>query len=714
MKKKRKVKRMITRGQKKTYDKLQKRVTQRAKELERSVSLLRATLESTADGILMVSNEGVIKDYNQKFVNLLKIPKSITVSKDQVLGIKYLLNQIEDPEELVQLMEKMRTYPSEKGDFGELHFKDGRIVERYSEQHRVGDEIVGQVWSFRDITDRKNTEERLRLRERAIEASTHGVVIVKAEPPYKIIYANPAFEKITGYSEKEAIGKGVDFFKGKNLDAAEWKRINHSLKEQKEGEVIFRGLRKDGTCFWSEIHVAPVPNHEGHIKHFVGIVVDITERKKLEEDLLHQATHDLLTDLPNRLLLCDRVKQCIIQAKRDKTIIAILFLDLDFFKLTNENIGRSAGDNLLKIISQKLFKCVRETDTVGRIGDDEFIIISVGHKLPEGAIPLAQKILKEIAKPIMLKETQVNITASIGISVYPMDGANAERLMKNADIAMHQAKEMGRNNFQFYTKQMNTRITERLNLEAAMRRALKNNEFELHYQPLIRLKDKKIVGVEALIRWHDKENLNIEPSVFISFAEEIGLIVPMGEWIFEAACKQAKAWRDAGKDFYIAINISGKQLKHPRFIGMIKETMKKYQIDSKFLELELTESVLMDDSEKTLEIMLELKKLGLKLVIDDFGIGYSSLSYLSRFPVYKLKIDRSFVNKIKSDKVSREIIQTIIAMAKNMDLKVLAEGIETEEQYQFLLQKNCNEGQGFLFYKHMPASKCTPLLPNIS
>lgn len=679
---------------------LQVKIDKRTKELEYSLSLVRATLESTTDGILMVSIDGEIEDFNHRFIELLKVPQWVLDSKDQTVALKYMFSVIEEPKKLQAVMMDVIKHPEKQGDIGELRFKDGRIFERYSLPQRIGDKIVGRVWSFRDVTERRKTEEALRLRERAIEASTHGVVICEAKFPYEIIYINPAFEKITGFSKKDAYGKDILFFKDQDADTAQIKRITLALSEHREVEADFISRSKSGHVFWNEMHIAPVYNAQDKVNHFVAIVVDITERKKMEEALLHQATHDALTDLPNRSLLYDRLKQNIIYAKRQHSILAILFLDLDHFKFTNDSMGHGAGDRQLKIVSDRLMSCVRETDTVARIGGDEFVIISTGHKQIEDVIPLAQKILRVISKPYTINDIQVNTTTSIGISIYPSDGSSVENLMKNADIAMYQAKEMGRNNFQFYTKEMNQHIIERLELETGLREAIKEQQFELYYQPLVNLSTQKMIGAEALIRWK-KNNKIIMPTKFISLAEEIGLIIPIGEWVLDTACRQAKEWQDRGLNLVIAVNISAKQLKQPDLVNSVKKIIKKHNIDPSLIELELTESAVMDNTEHNLRILLALKELGLKLVIDDFGTGYSSLSYLSRFPVNKLKIDRTFIKSISDSKNPVVLVQTIIAMAKNLKLKVLAEGIETEEQLKFLQKYNCDEGQGFYLHKPM-------------
>jgi diguanylate cyclase (GGDEF)-like protein/PAS domain S-box-containing protein len=694
---------------------LQKRIADRTKKLEESLSLVRATLESTADGILMVSNEGKLIDWNQKFIKLLRIPQHVIEGGVESKGLEYVLSQIENPQALVDLMQNVSRNPELQGDVGEIHFKDGRIFERYSQPHRLDNRIVGRVWSFRDITERRKAEEALRLRERAIEASTHGVIIANAESPYCIIYVNPAFERITGYKKNETLGKKFDFLYGDQEEKAEIIKIRLALKEKREVNAVLQSYQKNKSVIWSELHIAPVPNTAGIISNFIGIMVDITLRKKMEEQLIHQATHDKLTDLPNRSLFRDRLEQAILYSNRSSSIIAILFLDLDRFKLINDGLGHNIGDELLKIVGERLLTCVRKTDTVARVGGDEFIIISPGHKNSEDAIPFAQKILNNLSTKFFLHETEINISTSIGISLFPIDGQDIDTLMKNADIAMYQAKELGRDNFQFYTAEMNQRLTERLNLEHDLHLAIENNEFTLFYQPLICLHTERIIGLEALIRWAHPIKGLIAPSNFISVAEESGLILPIGEWVLKTACKQAKSWQQAGlPTLQMAVNISGRQLKSATFCKYVQQIIKDIDLDPCYLELELTESMLMENTALTSTILKDLNEFGIKFIIDDFGIGYSSLSYFGRLPVHKIKIDRSFINGITVPATNATaIIQTIIAMGKNLNLKVLAEGVETKEQLKFLRQTQCDEAQGFYFYKPLDAKRCTEVLKKL-
>lgn len=678
-----------------TREQLKEEMVHRTKDLEKSLSLVKATLESTADGILMVSKRGAIVDWNHQLAEIFNMPADIVKSKDERRGLQHVLNMTYDPQALINQLEYLYDHPEIQGDMGEMPIKNGHIIARYSQPHIVGKRIVGRVWSFRDVTERKRAEEELRLRERAIEASTHGVMITEAKPSYKILYVNPALTQITGYSKEELMGKDGLFLKAK--EQTEIERLSLALKEQREDQAEFQAYRKDGKTFWSEMHIAPVRDPEGDINHFVAIMVDISERKKMEEQLIHQATHDFLTDLPNRALLLDRIQQAIINANRAKTIVGILFIDLDRFKLVNDSLGHDMGDKLLNCVSNRLVKSVRDSDTVARLGGDEFVIVSQFLQNEDSLVPLAQKLLRVISEPIAINGNELNITGSMGISFYPNDAKDVEDLLRNADTAMYQAKDLGRNNFQFYTAEMNKRVQHRLVMEHAMRMALEKNELECYYQPCLDLQGGNVLGVEALLRWHHPEMGDISPAEFIPLAEEIGLIGPIGEMVLRTACLQQKAWLKQGIKLRMAVNVSGKQLKQDDFSMVVKKILKETAIDPKNLEIELTESVLLDNIDKTLDVLHELHKMGVNIVIDDFGTGYSSLSYLSQLPVNKIKIDKSFIANLIENANDKAIALTIIALAKNLKMKVLAEGVETIEQADFLRQNGCDEVQGFYY-----------------
>ncbi|KTD47753.1 putative bifunctional diguanylate cyclase/phosphodiesterase [Legionella quateirensis] len=669
-------------------------------ELEKSLSLLRATLESTADGIMMVNGHGAVVDWNQKFVEMWRIPSYMLESGKESMSFEYILEQLIDPQSLISDVQYLYQNPEWQGELPELIFKDGRIYERFTQPQRVGSQIVGRVYSFRDVTQKRLAQDELRIRERAIEASTHGIAIIDiSKNENKVIYVNRAFERTTGYSEQQALGKSLISLLGSNSEEVNNKRIELAIRELREETVEMESIKRNGEVFWCEISVAPVKDSFGHVKHYICILNDITQRRDMENQLVMQATYDSLTHLPNRVLLMDRVDQAILLAKKKKAILAFLFLDLDRFKMTNDTLGHTMGDKLLQAISNRLLIATDDFDTVARLGGDEFVILLSEIDSYQQAEVLAQEILHTIEKPIQIDQHSLKITASLGISYYPRDGGDYETLMKSADLSMYHAKDSGRNTYRVYEPEMNRRVINHMQLDSALRDALKNKEFFLVYQPLIDLKQSKVVGFEALMRWHSSVLGLVSPVDFIPMAEENGLILEMGEWAMNEACRQMKTWQKQGlKNLSVAVNISGRQFRQTNLPEMISRALTSSGLQAKYLELELTESLLIEDIDHVVETMYALKDMGTKLVIDDFGTGYSSLSYLKQFPVDKLKIDRSFISEMASNPNDAAIAKAIINLGHSLNIQVLAEGIENEFQRDFVVSHGCDFAQGY-FYK---------------
>ncbi|MBA2650091.1 MAG: EAL domain-containing protein [Legionella sp.] len=683
-----------------TTPNLTKTMIDKNTELERSLSLLRATLESTADGIMMVNGHGAVVDWNQKFVEMWRIPSYMMESGKESISFDYILEQLADPQTLISDVQYLYKNPEWQGELPELNFKDGRIYERFTQPQRVGKEIVGRVYSFRDVTQKRIAEDELRIRERAVEASSHGIAIIDiSNHDNKIIYINKAFERITGYTEKQVLRKNLNTLFGSDFESVNTKRIELAFREFREEKVEIESIKRNGELFWCEISVAPVQDSFGNVKHYVCIFNDITQRRDMENQLVRQATFDSLTNLPNRVLLMDRVEQAILIAKKNKTLLAILFLDLDRFKLTNDALGHSMGDKLLQSIANKLLGFTDDFDTVARLGGDEFVILLTNIESMQQAEKKTQDILHGIEKTIQIDKHNINITGSIGISFYPQDGQDYEALMKSADLSMYHAKDKGRNNYRVYEPEMNRRVINHMLLDNALRDALKDNELYMVYQPLIDLKQSKVVGFEALMRWHSKLLGQVSPVEFIPMAEENGLIIEMGEWALEESCSQMVKWQKQGlKNLSVAVNISGRQFRNSNLPEIIGRVIKKTGLLPKFLELELTESLLIEDIEHVVETMHALKRMGTTLVIDDFGTGYSSLSYLKQFPVDKLKIDRSFISEMVHNQNDASIAKAIINLGHSLNISVLAEGVETEFQRDILIAQGCDYAQGY-FYK---------------
>ncbi len=565
-----------------------------------------------------------------------------------------------------------------------------------------------------EIDERKRAEQELKLRNRAIESSVNSIIITdNTVPGNPIVYVNPAFERTTGYSPAEVLGRSPGFLHAQEPNQTELEKIHVALREGREGQAILRNYRKDGSLFWNQLHIAPVRDEAGKVTHHIGVQNDITEVKHYQEELEHQATHDTLTGLANRHLLSDRLEQAMIYAHRHQRLVAVAFLDLDQFKLINDSLGHDAGDQLLIQVADRLKQCMREGDTVTRLGGDEFVLIFGDQESVASISYLAQRVLDELVRPHTIEGRQFYVTGSMGLSFYPQDGQSVETLLKYADVAMYRAKNQGRNNFQLYTPDMNTQISERLLLEASLRQALEQGQFLLHYQPQLETVSGRLSGMEALIRWQHPVLGLIPPDRFIPIAEETGLIIPIGEWVVKTACAQHRAWQDAGlPGTRLSVNLSARQFRDRNLIDMLARVLAETRVQPRCLELELTESLVMGNAEEFVGKLESMKALGVKISVDDFGTGYSSLSYLKRFPIDRLKLDRSFVRDIPNDPDNAAIAKTVILLGHSLNLKVTAEGVETPEQLAFLRQHQCDEVQGFYLGKPVPAEEFNHLLRN--
>ncbi|PGT82346.1 EAL domain-containing protein [Bacillus sp. AFS040349] len=531
-----------------------------------------------------------------------------------------------------------------------------------------------------------------REKELILNSAGDGIVGVNIEG--NISFCNPASETILGYSEKELIGKPYKIFFHKS-DQTLHKQGNKGNGVTTYTDAVF--IRKDGSNCPVEYSSTPIKEE----KKLVGYVVtfkDITYRKQMEEKINYHAYYDSLTNLPNRLLLKDRLDQGLVYAQLHKEKLAVLFLDLDRFKTINDMLGHSYGDLLLRMVAKRLKECAYNGCTVSRQGGDEFTIILPVARNEFAIREFAENIISAFEEPFDLNGNEIFVKASIGISLFPQDGEKADDLIKKADTAMYKVKELSGNDYQFYTSSMDKRTMDNVKLETSLYRALDLNEFLVVYQPQFDYKHKKVIGVEALLRWNHSSKGMIPPGQFIPLAEETGLIVQIGEWVLKQSCKQLKEWQEKGyKHFSISVNVSAQQFNKKDFVTMVKNILAETQLDPSYLELELTENLIIQNTEETLSKMSELKKLGIKISIDDFGTGYSSLGYLRNFPINTLKIDRSFINDVCHDSKNAAITNTIITLAHNLNLHVIAEGVETKDQIDFLLSSDCHLVQGFYF-----------------
>ena len=570
---------LLAKESKQHMETLNTTVKEKTATLQSALSLVRATLESTAEGVLLVDLKRKIIDYNQRFINLFDIPKSLIDYHDENMVQELIADKIIEADAYLANISTLHKKKKETNQ-QTIHLKRGEILELTSQPHYVGSVITGRVFSFHDIT----------------------------------------------------------------------------------------------------------------------------ERSFMEEKLEHQATHDDLTDLPNRVLLHDRIQQAIAYSARNKTHFAVLFFDLDRFKLVNDSLGHECGDKLLSAVAKRMSSIIRNEDTLSRLGGDEFVILLPGLQKEEDVLKRMYKIIQSFEEPFDISGSSIILTTSIGISFYPSNGNTVSTLLKNADLAMYQAKELGGNQFKYYTHKLNEKSQKKLQLEISLREALKNNEFFLLYQPQLDITDQAFLSVEALIRWQHPKKGIVLPLSFIPAAEECGLIIPIGEWVIREACKQIKAWHDDGFPYIsIAVNVAAGQLKQPNLDTVINDILQEYQISPARLEIEITENVIINHAD-VIKMLNKLKKLGLKIALDDFGAGNSSLNYLKQIHVDRLKIDRSFIKNISISHSDEVIIAAIIAMSKNMSFKVLAEGVDKQNQIDFLKGKFCDEVQGFFYSQPLKPS----------
>ncbi len=707
-------------------------------ELARSLSLLRATLESTADGVMVVNTQGRIENYNQQFARMWRIPEDLLASRDNERLLAFAQNQLADPQAYLERVHELKLHPeSEWHDV--LRFKDGHIYERTSKPQRVAGRVTGSVVSFRDVTAREQAAQALRRSESrlagVVETSVDAILIAGRER--KITFANAAAERMLGLPREE-ITQGI-------YNQTVFRLLGPESEPLSEKELPFERVIRSGEAVrgvecsietptgrrvWLSVNAAPLLDLSGEISGVVLSASDVTLQKALEERLAHQAFHDVLTGLPNRALFLDRLDVALSRTIRTGQAVAVLFIDLDNFKFINDSLGHSTGDQLLVSVADRLQTCLRGGDTASRFGGDEFTILLDNLSAPEQAIHVAERILESLRTPLMLTAREVTITPSIGIALgtraaeLPFEGAfsdaarassQAEELLRNADTAMYEAKKNGRACFAVFQATMNVAALKRLNLENDLRRALERGEFVLHYQPEVVLKTGALAGMEALIRWNHPERGLVPPLDFIPLAEETGLIVPLGWWVFEEVCRQTRLWQQEFHDLatpfpFVSINISARQLRDPALVENISRVLQASQLDPRTFVLEITEHVIMEEAETSVTTLHALRALGLGLAIDDFGTGYSSLSYLRSFPLDYLKLDRRFVaglSKVGGDEV---VVTSMVELAHNLGLTVVAEGVETEREAQRLLSMNCALAQGYYFARPLGADAMTQFM----
>jgi diguanylate cyclase (GGDEF)-like protein/PAS domain S-box-containing protein len=685
-------------------------VTER-KRLETKMMVFGSALESMSSGTL-------ITDPNQPDNPIIYANPAFEhitgYKQDEIIGRNCRFLQGDDTKQ-VALDEVRAAIKEERGCRVVLrnYRKDGSMFCNeliLSPVHDAEGKLTHYIGIQNDVTKQEEAEAELQLAASVFDNAAEGIII--SDTKHRIIRVNRAFTDITGYSAKEITGKTPRVLRSHLHDAPFYEQMASTLKYEGQwgGEIWNR--RKNGEVFPIWQNISPIKNDKGEITQYISIFSDISEQKISEKRIQYLHHYDVLTSLPNRALFKERCGNAINRARSENRKVALLVLDLDQFKHINDSFGHPAGDRLLQLVATRLEKLVREGDTLARLGGDEFAILAESIRHSQDAFNISHKLLDSFVEPVRISDREYRLTASVGVSLFPDDGEDVTVLIRNADTAMGKAKEQGRNNVQFYTQELTESALQRVTLGNELQRALEQDELALFYQPQYSLKTGKMVGAEALIRWQHPKQGMIPPDQFIPLAEDNGLIIPMGEWVLRKACQQMRAWLDMGRSMErISVNVSGQQVQRGELVSCVERVLRETGLEPSHLELELTESFIMQQTDKVIDTLNGLNQLGVIMSIDDFGTGYSSLSYLKQLPVHKLKIDRSFVRDIPGNANDEVITRSVLALGQSLQLKVIAEGVETKEQQAFLRELNCDEVQGYLYSRPVPSEEFVNLEP---
>lgn len=670
---------------------LEEKVTERTRTIQNRNNAIEASLT----GIVIAGQDGVITYCNRAFYETFGYPSARTARQYNLIGIWA------ERKKGVHFLEMLTNEKTLRDEFSAKTFDDREInVEVFAALTTNKEGESEMVASFADITERKHAELTLQKMSLALEHSASIVYITDTHNT--IEYVNKRFTEVTGYSNEAAIGRTPELLRSEETDWETYENLLATIQSGKSwhGEILNR--KKDGELFWNRQSISQIYNDDNKITHYISVGEDVTSIKESHSKIEQMAYYDALTQLPNRRLFKDRLEQALIHCLRSQENLALLYLDLDGFKNINDTLGHDAGDAFLKEVAARLTATLRAEDVVARLGGDEFSIILKDIRDSEAAGNVADKILHRIQDPIMVNNRSIVASASIGITIVPDDGNNIEALLKNADMAMYRAKDKGKNNWQFFTEEMNRSAMSRLTIEQDLRSALDKDQFQLRYQPIVDLQTNRIKALEALIRWEHPEKGLISPLKFIGVAEETGMIIPIGRWVLEEAARMMREVRKrTNDDIHIAVNLSPRQFQDPKLFELVDSLHHNDSLN--WLEVEITEGMLIKDVASTIDKLNQIRAKGISVAIDDFGTGYSSLSYLQELPLNKLKIDRSFIKDLPGNDGNRKLTHAIVTMAKGLDLKIVAEGIETDEQRALMADFKCDFGQGYFFYK--PLSK---------
>lgn len=665
-----------------------------------------AALEAAANSIVITDAQGRVIWANSAFTALTGYNLTEIFGKNP----RFLKSNVHPPEFYQDLWLTIKADKVWHGEIvnrkkdGTLYTEEMTITPVYFEPEKKSYYIAVK----QDVTQKHKDIEKLRMAAKIFENTLEGVLVTDSKG--NIIFANQSFEEITGYKTEKVLGKNPKILSSGKHDQEFYRTMWNSLLEKGgwQGEILNR--RRNGAIYPEWLTICAIKDDRGETVQYAAILSDLTTRKENEERIKHLAYHDALTDLPNRYLFLDRLKIALAHAARHENTLAVLYLDLDRFKDVNDTLGHTAGDQLLQEVGKRIASCIREEDTVARMGGDEFTVLLPNIHI-EDAKDVAQRILNVIRMPILLEGHELYLSSSVGIAIASDKKVDAQTILRYADLAMYKAKENGKNRYWIYESNMDIQAQNRLTLEQSLRKALERNEFVLFYQPQVDVARGRLLGIEALIRWNHPDAGLIPPRKFIPIAEETGLIIPIGEWVLRTAIAQNVTWQKEGYlPLRIAVNLSARQFEEENLVEQIKKILQEEGMEGRWLELEITESVAMHNVEQTCRVLEQLKELGAHIAIDDFGIGYSSLNYLKRFPIDTLKVDQSFIRDSQNNSENEVIVSTILELARELNFSSIAEGVETEAQLEFLRKKECYGIQGYLISRPVPAQDMKILL----
>jgi diguanylate cyclase (GGDEF)-like protein/PAS domain S-box-containing protein len=676
----------------------------RAEEaLSYSNSLTNAVLESTLDAILVVDHGGKISRWNQKFLDLWHVPKELLVTDvdDPVLG--HVMAQMAQPDVFLAKVKELYEHPEVPSE-DTLLLRDGRVLERYSQPQRMGDAIVGRFWSFRDITGRKQSEEKLLLAASVFSHAREGIMITAADGT--IIDVNDTFTRITGYAREESLGRKPSLLKSAHHDRGFYAAMWHDLAEKGHwyGEIL--NQRKNGEVYPEMLTISMVQDERGEAQHFVALFTDISALKAHEKQLEHMAHFDVLTGLPNRVLLADRLHQAMVQTQRRGQLLAVAYLDLDGFKLINDSQGHEVGDQVLIILASRMQQALREGDTLARLGGDEFVAVFLDLPDVSAAAPMLSRLLAAADAPLHVGDRVLQVSASIGVTFYPQaEEVDADQLLRQGDQAMYKAKQAGKNRYHIFDADQDRSLRGYHESVAQIQQALADGEFVLYYQPKVNMRTGTVVGAEALIRWQHPLRGLLPPAVFLPLIEDHPVAVELGEWVIDTALTQMETWRAQGLAIPVSVNVGARQLQQTDFVARLRTCLGRHSsLPKGSLEMEVLETSALEDLSRVSRVIESCREIGVMFALDDFGTGYSSLTYLRRLSVAYLKIDRSFVRDMLDDPNDLAILQGVIGLATAFKRQVIAEGVETVEHGSALLNLGCELGQGFGIARPMPGA----------